>query len=556
MGRPTRFFVTLPSSRIGAVHSWSATGRVAAFVLSFVALNLCVNVMWFHRHVPLWAPLLPSVEILVLMLGVALLSARGVPVSAAARVSLTAVLLCLVVLRFVNVGLRRFMRRELDVLQDLALAPDLVRLGLSTLPLWQFALAVLAVVGFLYTVGVLVWCALWVSEQALQNARLRLALYLAVAAVWLMSVVLPRAGGGYGVFAPTYLPRLVAAAEALFRMDERTERIRARLTERRAALSNVPTTFGQLAGRDVHLVFIESYGMGVFSYASYYEKMQPGYVQLRRRLAAGGLSVRSSRLRSPTFGGQSWLAHLTLSSGIRVDNNLDHKLVLDAHPQTLATLLGKAGYRTVGVWPGTTRPVTSSERRGFAEVIAAYDMAYAGPNYAWAPMPDQYVLDLARRRLAAARGAPRFVEYALVSSHFPFSPHPVYVEDWGRIGDGRIFHGLASVDHGVSWHDRSRAPEAYLSSLLYDLRVVSEFALRDPKPDSLYIVLGDHPPLAEVAGPAATHEVPIHVMSRDRVVLSPFASRGYVSGWRPVQDSPASGMEQFLDAFVTDFGGP
>ena len=180
-------------------------------------------------------------------------------------------------------------------------------------------------------------------------------------------------------------------------------------------------------------------------------------------------------------------------------------------------------------------------------------MGYTGPKYAWAPMPDQYVLDFARRRLAK-RAGPRFVEYALVISHMPFSPRPRYVDDWESLGDGHLYRSQEPVDYEVSLPDLSKASHAYLGCIGYDLRVVTEYITKYGERDGLYIVLGDHQPLADVAGADATYDVPVHVISQEADLLAPFEARGYVPGWAPAPSTPATPMEGLLAAFLQDFG--
>ena len=86
-----------------------------------------------------------------------------------------------------------------------------------------------------------------------------------------------------------------------------------------------------LRGKDVLLVFVESYG-----------RTRAGPAHRRgRRLMPGtsgcisaGFSSRSGWLTSPTFGGVSWLAHVTLQSGLWVDSQqrYDRCHARPAHP--------------------------------------------------------------------------------------------------------------------------------------------------------------------------------------------------------------------------------
>lgn len=568
LARARKRFAPIFSSSLGEEGSYDRTNpseplfptRVLGFALSFVLLNLCVNATWFHLQLPIWSLFLPSFEILGWTLVLAFMQGRGLRVSFPIRLGLTVLLVSVVVLQLIDIGVRHFMRLELDVNQVLHLAPEFVRLGFSTLPLWKFSLVAVLVLGILAGLGLMIWKALRANERALAYPQLRRAFYKMTAVLGCIAALSALVSSPalahrqFGVFAPPSFPKLVSAGRRWWHADEYVAQLRARVDQQRTQFESVPATFGRLRGRAVHLVFIESYGMSVFSRGEYQAELASDYERAADRLAQAGFQIRSAQLRSPTFGGQSWLAHGTLSTGLKLESHTDHTLVFAADPVTLGGLFSAAGYHTVGVWPGTTRNVTQHDRRGFREVIASFDMGYLGPKYGWAPMPDQYVLDFARRRLAKRTG-PRFVEYALVSSHMPFSPRPRYVEDWESLGDGgALYRSQEPVDYGVNLPDLSKASHAYLGCIGYDLRVLTQYIAEYGERDGLFIVLGDHQPLADVAGADATHDVPIHVISQEADLLAPFEARGYVPGWAPESGAPAAPMEGFLAAFLQDFG--
>ena len=103
-----------------------------------------------------------------------------------------------------------------------------------------------------------------------------------------------------------------------------------------------------------------------------------------------------------------------------------------------------------------------------------------------------------------------------------------------------------SVRRGVlGMSTRTITPQMASALKLPDARVLG--------PHGLLIIMGDHQPLAEVAGEDASHDVPIHVISREADLVGPFEARGYVEGWVPPRGR-VLGMEDFLPAFVEDFG--
>src|SRR3546814_14576638 len=108
------------------------------------------------------------------------------------------------------------------------------------------------------------------------------------------------------------------------------------------------------------------------------------------RASAAGVAQVSGRLASPTVGGQSWLAHATLLSGLRVEDELAYRLLLSGDRQTLVHAFRRAGWRTVGLMPAITRPWPEGERMGFDEVYAAAAMGCKGPRWSGGVVPDQF----------------------------------------------------------------------------------------------------------------------------------------------------------------------
>jgi hypothetical protein len=254
-------------------------------------------------------------------------------------------------------------------------------------------------------------------------------------------------------------------------------------------------------------------------------------------LSDSGFATASARLDSSTYGGMSWLAHATLLTGIRTSDQLQYDLLGVERPRTLATIAHEAGYRTVLVAPNTHRLSPGSDFYDFDTTLDHRSFDYAGPAFAWASMPDQYVLDFVRRRIIDAKTSPLFLTYVLVSSHAPWSHIPTMVSDWSRIGNGFIYESHPRRRANTNWPDFGNAKEPYLTSILYD--------------GALVIVLGDHQPVTEITANSSSWSVPIHVLSRDRALVAPFLARGYTPGMIPGQTHLP--MEDFLPELVRDF---
>jgi hypothetical protein len=196
---------------------------------------------------------------------------------------------------------------------------------------------------------------------------------------------------------------------------------------------------------------------------------------------------------------------------------------------------------------------------GFETVLAAADLGYAGRNFNWVTMPDQFTFAAMDRLLREDREDARhlFVQVATGSSHAPWVPVPEMV-DRDEIGDGRIFDAMAAAGDppDVVWRDRDRVRAQYRLAVDYALQVVLDYAARHAETPPLMIVLGDH----QAAGFVALDErpdVPIHVIGPAHLVART-AGWGLSPGLLPPQDAPVTPMDRLRDMILGSFtsGGP
>src|SRR5699024_5719287 len=110
-----------------------------------------------------------------------------------------------------------------------------------------------------------------------------------------------------------------------------------------------------LTGKDVLLLFVESYGESAVTGSSFSPGVDAVLEAGTKRLRASGFSARSAYLTSPTFGGSSWLAHSTLQSGLWVDTQQRYDQLLTSDRATLTGVFSRAGWRTVSDVPADTK---------------------------------------------------------------------------------------------------------------------------------------------------------------------------------------------------------
>jgi phosphatidylglycerophosphate synthase len=312
-----------------------------------------------------------------------------------------------------------------------------------------------------------------------------------------------------------------------------------------------------LHGKDVILAFVESYGKGAVQGSSFSPGVDAALDKGTRRLRAAGFSSRSAFLTSSTFGGASWLAHSTMHSGLWVNSQRRYYQLVKTDRFTLSRAFKRAGWRTVDDVPSNNRewPQGFSFYR-YDKVYDRRNVGYRGPRFAYASMPDQYVLAaLQRLELAKPDRRPVFAEVDLVSSHAPWTRIPQLI-DWSAVGDGSIFHRIP-VDQAKKaelWSDSERVRAAYGRSIEYTLNALFSFVQHYGDDNLVLVVLGDHQPWTIVSGEDPSHDVPISIIAHDPAVLDQIAGWGWEDGMRPGSQAPVWPMNAFRDRFLSAFG--
>lgn len=312
-----------------------------------------------------------------------------------------------------------------------------------------------------------------------------------------------------------------------------------------------------LRGKDVLLVFVESYGRVAVEGSSFSPRIGAVLDQGTAQLRAAGFSSRSAFLTSPTFGGLSWLAHCTLQSGIRVDGQRRYDQLVRNNRLTLTRAFKRAGWRTVADMPANHRAwPQGSTYYHYDQIYDRRNLGYRGPSFGLPPMPDQYaLLALHRIELAERHRPPLFAEVDLISSHAPWTRIPRLIS-WDDVGDGSIFDRLPAEEstQAALFGDAKRARAAYGDSIEYSLSTLFSFVQRYGDDDLVLVVLGDHQPATLVTGQGADHDVPISVIAHDPKVMDRIAGWGWQDGMLPSAQAPVWPMEAFRDRFLSAFG--
>lgn len=481
----------------------------------------------------------------LLVIAVALVPWRRARQALAAALGLA--LGVVVVVRVLDLGFERILDRPFDPVTDwVYLGPGVGVLGDSIGVGAARATAVGAALLTLALLALLAAATVRVSATVAAHRRPAVAAALTIALPVIALTPITQAGPDGAVALAVDEVRQVRADLA----DRRT--FDGEIAADRFAATPSDALLRGLRGKDVLVVFVESYGRVAVEGSDFAPDLDDGVDPVldegTRRLRAAGWSSRSAFLTSPTFGAASWLAHSTLQSGLWVDSQRRYDQLLDADRLTLASAFEDAGWRTVFDVPANTRDWPEGAGfYGFDQLYDSRNVGYRGPEFGYAPMPDQYTLERFRQlELEPADRRPVMAEIDLISSHHPWAPSPDLVP-WSEVGDGSVFTD-APTQPGSS--DVRRL---YGQSIEYSMSTLVSFLETYPDPDLVLVVLGDHQPHSYVTGPDPGHDVPISVIGQDPRVVRRVASWGWQPGLRPRPDATVWPMDAFRDRFLETF---
>jgi len=519
---------------------------LVALVLSALLVNL-VLIQPNHPEALTWRALrMVPLELPVLLLGALALGGRALPL--VASLALTA----MIILKLADFAVFTAFGRGFDPLADLHLLPAGAHLLRGSAGLAGAVLAGAALVVMLAGLSALLFLALrvWARAGAGLTGPARLAAgAVALAFALLSAAEIRTALNGWQGWNPpgdAFTARLAAEHLRDF------ERSRAALAEFRAAAGadlwrDREGVLARLDGRDVVIVFVESYGRAAFDNPLYAGRHRATLAEGAEALDRAGLAARSGWLTSSVIGGQSWLAHATLASGLEVNDQTRYRAMLASPRPSLFSLAAGAGYATAAIAPAIVMPWPEAEALGFQSVLAAADLGYVGKPFNWVTMPDQYTLSAFDRLVP--REVPLMAEIALISSHAPWTPVAQMIP-WEEVGDGRVFDAQATQGPTPRevWADPDRVRDHYARAQDYAVRAVLSWAAQPREKAPLLIVLGDHQ-AAGFVSQVGGRDVPVHLIGPPEV-LALFDDFAWTPGLEPEAALAPWPMRAFRDRFL------
>ena len=260
--------------------------------------------------------------------------------------------------------------------------------------------------------------------------------------------------------------------------------------------------------------------------------------------------VVSAYVESPTFGGSSWLAHISLLSGVEVRDPDTNAQLMTQKRDTLVTAFSRQGYRTrradaraVAAMAGRRLLRIRRDLRRRAARLPRPAVRLVGHSRSVRPSRKLDALEVSRRR--RARHCSSFSPRSAPTRHSPrrrrISPtgarmltdSPYEAADLKR-----------AYDEEPDWMNLG---PSYVDAVAYTYRDARRLPRASaPIATSILILIGDHQPPAAVSGEGAPWDVPVHVIAPagstpDRsAILARLTARGFPARAR----SAAAGTRQ------------
>jgi phosphatidylglycerophosphate synthase len=310
-----------------------------------------------------------------------------------------------------------------------------------------------------------------------------------------------------------------------------------------------------LRGKDVLIVFVESYGQVAVQGSSFSPGIDAVLRQQNAMLTQAGWSTQSAWLTSPTYGGISWLAHSTLQSGLWVDSQQRYNELVASQRFTLSDAFDKAGWHTVADDP-TDGPnwVPGTAFYHYDQLYNHLNVGYQGPKFSYSAMPDQYTFGAFQRNVLTPGHKPVMAEIDTTTSHIPWAPLPTMVP-WNKVGNGSVFDPQPAQSESAAtvWRNGNTVKQFYGQSIQYSLKALTSWVTELNDPNLVLIFMGDHQPHTVVSGYGATHDVPVSIVTRAPSVLKQMSSWHWQNGLLPNPVAPVEPMDAFRNQFLNTF---
>ena len=527
--------------------------RVVPWVAAAVAL-LLLNLSLTFRNVWPTLAIRPTAELspdlAVTVLGILLLRRRTGRTSAGFLRGAAVVWVLLIVGRYVDVTTRALYGRDVNPYWDLRHVPSVGAMFATVAEPWQMALFVGGAVATPIAVYVAArWCLGRLAITAGNPVGRRLLATVGGLAVALFAA--EQAG-----WRPVDRLRFADPVSSAYARE--AYELAYEASGAGVARLGPPPVLGsdlsRVTGADVLLVFMESYGVVSWERPAFVEALAASRDRLAAAIRETGRDVVSARVESTTFGGESWLAHISLLSGTEVRDDRSNVRLMAQERDTLVTVFQRGGYRALAIAPGLLVPWPEGAFYGFDEIYDHERLDYRGPPFGWWSINDQYSLARVDRLEIEPRDRePRFVFFTTITTHAPFTPAPPYQPDWERVLSMQPYDDDELYAAWSEQPDWMNLGPSYVQALRYAYATAGGYLRLRADRDLVMILVGDHQPPSLVSGEGASWDVPVHVIAGRPALLDRLRGRRFLDGLAPGTRTVA-GMHTLLPMLLDAFG--
>ncbi len=538
------------------VSKWRLSGQLL-LALIFLNSTLCFSAIWPTVYV------LPDLGVssefvcLVMLLS-AWVAVFGKP-SARALGVISAVYLLMAFGHYADVVVPNLLGRPVNLYWDVPQLPRFVWVTVQGLPVWLTVLVTLLACAAVWAYFRLLRVAMYTVSNAVQPVARTLwfwsALMLAGAVVLVNYSEDPDK--------PTFVSKAVLPVYWKEAMKLRDILVPSRKAQLLPATTVIDETLANphspalaaLNNRDVHMIFLETYGAVLYDQKDSSAAVAHTRAQLEKSILESGRNVVSAFYVSPTIGGASDLAHLSVLSGIDLKDSRKHDVLLTTQRPTLLDVFEREGYETFGLYHSVGWEWVERAFYSFDQYIDGPALNYEGPAFGFWKIPDQFAAARVEQLYPRDEKAkPRFTFFPTISSHFPFHQVPPYQPDWKKLLGPQPFDAAAAARaqaEPVNWEYMK--PD-YLRTINYtNTWLAGYFSQPEPR-ETVYVMIGDHQPTGSVSREPTPWDVPVFIVSKDKSLLDRFKAMGFTDGLTPKKRVPLGTLNELTATLLKGFG--
>ena len=538
------------------ISVWRFSGQLL-LALIFLNSTLCFSAIWPTVYVLPDLGVSPEFVCLVMLLS-AWVAVFGKP-SVRVLGVISALYLLMAFGHYADVVVPNLLGRPVNLYWDVPQLPRFLWVTVQGLPVWLTAL-----------VALLACVAIWVYFSLLRVAMRTVsnALQPVAKTLWLWSALL--LAGVVVLFnysedpdKPTFVSKAVVPVYWKEAMKLRDILVPSRAAQLLPASTVIDEALAKtdaqaLAGlnnRDVHMIFLETYGAVLYDQKDSSAAVAQTRAQLEKSILASGRNVVSAFYVSPTIGGASDLAHLSVLSGIDLKDSRKHDVLLTTERPTLLDVFEREGYETFGLYHSVGWEWVERAFYSFDQYIDGPALNYEGPAFGFWKIPDQFAAARVEQLYPRDESAkPRFTFFPTISSHFPFHQVPPYQSDWKKLLGPQPFdlaEAARAQAEPVNWEYMK--PD-YLRTINYtNTWLAGYFSQPEPR-ETVYVMIGDHQPTGSVSREPTPWDVPVFIVSKDNRLLDRFRAMGFTDGLTPGSREPQGALHDLTSVLLKGFG--